>query len=128
MAVNLWHGIGNLGKEPDVRQMNDGKTVCNVSLAISEKYLDKSGEKKEITECSACRMPPFPMEMFWSMTAAHILPLRAARISSAGNGRRRNGLTSPTFNPASRSLSTASFAFVAKESIMMNTMSASSVR
>ena len=50
MAVNLWHGIGNLGKEPDVRQMNDGKTVCNVSLAISEKYIDKSGEKKEITE------------------------------------------------------------------------------
>jgi len=50
MAVNQWHGIGNLGKDPDVRQMNDGKTVVNLSLAISEKYIDKSGEKKEITE------------------------------------------------------------------------------
>ena len=50
MAVNAWHGIGNLGKDPDVRQMSDGKTVVNLSLAISEKYIDKSGEKKEITE------------------------------------------------------------------------------
>lgn len=50
MAVNVWHGIGNLGKDPDVRQMNDGKTVVNFSLAISEKYTDKAGEKKEITE------------------------------------------------------------------------------
>lgn len=50
MAVNKWHGIGNLGKDPDSRFMADGKAVCNISVAISEKYKDKNGEQKEVTE------------------------------------------------------------------------------
>jgi single-strand DNA-binding protein len=50
MAVNKFIGIGNLGKEPEMRFMPDGKAVCNFSIAISEKYKDKSGELKEVTE------------------------------------------------------------------------------
>jgi single-strand DNA-binding protein len=50
MAVNKFIGIGNLGKEPEMRFMPDGKAVCNFSIAISEKYKDKSGEQKEVTE------------------------------------------------------------------------------
>jgi single-strand DNA-binding protein len=50
MAVNKFIGIGNLGKEPEMRFMPDGKAVCNFSIAISEKYKDKSGEAKEVTE------------------------------------------------------------------------------
>lgn len=50
MAVNKWIGIGNLGKDPEMRFMPDGKAVCNFSIAITEKYKDKSGEAKETTE------------------------------------------------------------------------------
>ena len=50
MAVNKWHGIGNLGKDPEMRVMPDGKSVANMSIAITEKYKDKNGEQKEVTE------------------------------------------------------------------------------
>ncbi len=50
MAVNKWHGIGNLGKDPEMRFMPDGKAVANISIAITEKYKDKNGEPKEVTE------------------------------------------------------------------------------
>ena len=50
MAVNKFIGIGNLGKDPEMRFMPDGKAVTNFSIAISEKYKDKSGEAKEVTE------------------------------------------------------------------------------
>lgn len=50
MAVNKFIGIGNLGKDPEMRFMPDGKAVCNFSIAISERYKDKSGESKEVTE------------------------------------------------------------------------------
>jgi len=50
MAVNKFIGIGNLGKDPEMRFMPDGKAVTNFSIAISEKYKDKSGDAKEVTE------------------------------------------------------------------------------
>jgi single-strand DNA-binding protein len=50
MAVNKFIGIGNLGKDPEMRFMPDGKAVVNFSIAISEKYKDKNGEQKEVTE------------------------------------------------------------------------------
>lgn len=50
MAVNKFIGIGNLGRDPEMRFMPDGKAVTNFSIAISEKYKDKSGEAKEVTE------------------------------------------------------------------------------
>lgn len=50
MAVNKFIGIGNLGKDPETRIMQDGKAVTNFSIAISEKYKDKDGNQKEVTE------------------------------------------------------------------------------
>lgn len=50
MAVNKFIGIGNVGKDPEMRFMPDGKAVCNFSIAITEKYRDKSGDMKEVTE------------------------------------------------------------------------------
>lgn len=42
--------IGRLGKDPELRNTNAG-SVCNFSIATSEKYKDKStGETKEKTE------------------------------------------------------------------------------
>lgn len=43
--------IGNLGRDPEIRTMQDGKKVANLSIGVSEKWKDKStGEKKEKTE------------------------------------------------------------------------------
>jgi single-strand DNA-binding protein len=50
MAVNKHTGIGNLGRDPEMRFMADGKAVTNFSYAITEKYKDKSGQQQEVTE------------------------------------------------------------------------------
>jgi len=42
--------IGNLGKDPELRQLESGVAVCTFSMATSEKYKDKEGEKKTVTE------------------------------------------------------------------------------
>jgi len=43
--------VGHLGQDPDVRYIQSGKAVVNLSLATSETWKDKqSGEKQEKTE------------------------------------------------------------------------------
>lgn len=42
--------IGRVGKDPDVKAINDSQKVAKFSIATSESYKDKSGEKKENTE------------------------------------------------------------------------------
>jgi single-strand DNA-binding protein len=50
-SVNKVILVGNLGKDPDVRRLQSGEPVVNLSLATSESWRDKaSGERKEKTE------------------------------------------------------------------------------
>jgi single-strand DNA-binding protein len=50
-SVNKVILIGNLGKDPEVRKLNNGDPVVNLSVATSENWRDKqSGERKEKTE------------------------------------------------------------------------------
>lgn len=50
-SVNKVILVGNLGADPESRYMPNGDAVCNVRLATTESWKDKSsGEKKEITE------------------------------------------------------------------------------
>lgn len=42
--------IGNVGKDPETRYMPNGDAVTNLTLATTETWKDKSGEKKEKTE------------------------------------------------------------------------------
>ena len=50
-SVNKVILIGNLGKDPEIRSMQDGKTIVNFSIATSENWKDKSsGESREKTE------------------------------------------------------------------------------
>ncbi len=50
-SINKVILIGNLGKEPEVRTMQNGGKVCNLSLATSERWKDRnSGEQQEKTE------------------------------------------------------------------------------
>jgi single-strand DNA-binding protein len=50
-GVNKVILVGRLGKEPEVRNLDNGTAVANFTIATSESYKDKTtGEKKEITE------------------------------------------------------------------------------
>jgi single-strand DNA-binding protein len=50
-SVNKVILVGNLGRDPEIRSMNSGDKVCNLSLATSESWNDKnSGERQERTE------------------------------------------------------------------------------
>ena len=50
-SVNKVILVGNLGNDPEIRSFQDGKKVCNLSIATSESWKDKSsGERREKTE------------------------------------------------------------------------------
>src|ERR687894_1481451 len=50
-SVNKVILVGNLGKDPEVRNTQDGTKIVNLTLATSETWNDRaSGERKERTE------------------------------------------------------------------------------
>ena len=49
-GVNKVILIGNLGKDPEVRYLDNGVIVANISLATSESYKNKEGERITQTE------------------------------------------------------------------------------
>ena len=42
--------MGNLGRDPEVRFMPNGDAVCNFSIATTDSWKDKAGERQEKTE------------------------------------------------------------------------------
>ena len=50
MSVNKVILIGRLGKDVEIKFMTNGEAVANTSLATSENWKDKAGEKHEKTE------------------------------------------------------------------------------
>ncbi len=42
--------IGNLGKDPEVKQLDSGKTLAKLSIATSENYKNAEGEKVTDTQ------------------------------------------------------------------------------
>ena len=50
-SVNKVILVGNLGKDPEVRRMQNGNPVVNLTVATSDNWRDKAtGERKEKTE------------------------------------------------------------------------------
>ncbi|MBU2840277.1 single-stranded DNA-binding protein [Acidithiobacillus thiooxidans] len=49
-GVNKAIVLGYLGKDPEVRYQPDGNAVANFSIATSESFKDREGNKKERTE------------------------------------------------------------------------------
>lgn len=49
-SVNKVILIGNLGKDPETRYMPNGDAVTNITIATTETWKDKNGEKQEKTE------------------------------------------------------------------------------
>jgi single-strand DNA-binding protein len=48
--VNKCVFIGRLGRDPEVRYLNDGKMITSFSIAVDESYKNKDGEKVSKTE------------------------------------------------------------------------------
>ena len=42
--------VGNLGQDPEVRFTQNGKPVCNFSVAVNTEWKDNSGEKQKHTQ------------------------------------------------------------------------------
>ena len=50
-SINKVILVGNLGKDPEIRAMQDGREICNLTLATSDTWKDKAtGERREKTE------------------------------------------------------------------------------
>lgn len=49
-SLNKVQLIGNVGKDPEVTSFDNGSKVAKFTLATSEKYTDKSGQKQERTD------------------------------------------------------------------------------
>ena len=49
-GVNKAILVGNLGRDPELRHTPNGQAVVNFTLATSENWTDKSGERQERTE------------------------------------------------------------------------------
>jgi len=49
-GVNKVILVGNLGKDPEIRHLENGTAVANFTIATSESYKDKSGARVDQTE------------------------------------------------------------------------------
>jgi len=48
--LNQCQFIGNLGRDAETRTFQNGDKVCNLRIAVTEKWKDRDGNKKERTE------------------------------------------------------------------------------
>ena len=49
MSVNKVLLLGNIGKDPELKSTPSGKSVCNFSLATTERWSGQDGQKNEKT-------------------------------------------------------------------------------
>jgi len=49
-SINQVVLMGNLTRDPDLRQTPNGQNVCSFSLALNRSYKDQAGEWKEVTD------------------------------------------------------------------------------
>ncbi|OFY41530.1 MAG: single-stranded DNA-binding protein [Bacteroidetes bacterium GWF2_40_14] len=50
MSLNKVMLIGNVGKDPEIRHLENDSVVASLALATTERYKDKNGEWQEQTE------------------------------------------------------------------------------
>ena len=56
MSLNKVIIIGNLGKDPEVSTTGGGVSVAKLSVATTERYKDRNGDIKEVTEWHVARV------------------------------------------------------------------------
>jgi single-strand DNA-binding protein len=50
MIMNLHTIVGRVGQDPEVKEFSNGGSVCNFSVATSDRWKDKDGNQQERTE------------------------------------------------------------------------------
>ena len=50
MPVNKAIILGRLGQDPELKTLSDGTAICKLSIATTEVWKDKNGDKKEETQ------------------------------------------------------------------------------
>lgn len=55
-SVNKVILVGNLGRDPEMRYIPSGDAVCNFSIATTDTWKDKQGQKQERTEWHSISM------------------------------------------------------------------------
>jgi single-strand DNA-binding protein len=50
MSVNKVILVGNLGRDPEVRATPSGQSVCNLSVATTDRFTDRAGQQRDQTE------------------------------------------------------------------------------
>lgn len=63
MSVNMAVIVGRLGADPELKYLENDNSVCNMSVATSESWKDRDGEKQERTEWHRVTV--------WGKTAEH---------------------------------------------------------
>lgn len=53
-SVNKFIGLGNVGKDPELRSTGGGTLVANFSLALSDRFKDQAGNWQDKTEWVNC--------------------------------------------------------------------------
>jgi single-strand DNA-binding protein len=53
-SVNKWFGLGNIGKDPEIRTSPSGTVVANFSIAVSDREKDSSGNWTDKTTWIDC--------------------------------------------------------------------------
>ena len=53
MSVNKVIILGRLGQDPELKHTPGGMSVCNFTVATSESWADKAGQKQERTALAA---------------------------------------------------------------------------
>ena len=49
-SINKVVLVGNLGRDPEIRHTNSGQKIANLTVATSDVWKDKNGERQERTE------------------------------------------------------------------------------
>jgi len=53
-SLNKVQIIGNLGKDPEIRYTNDNKAIANLTVATTESWNSKDGDRQDKTEWHRC--------------------------------------------------------------------------
>lgn len=56
MTLNRFSFIGRLGKDAEVKSLDGGKVVIKFSVAVTERWKTRDGEKKEKTDWIECEI------------------------------------------------------------------------
>ena len=87
-SVNKAILVGNVGKDPEVKFLPSGMAVANFTLATSERFKDKSGERQDRTEWHNLVAFQRPAEIVRDYVK------KGSSCTSKGNSRRASGTTS----------------------------------